>query len=145
MIAKQQIAPATEQPRETENSSPVDMEIFLEIAGNKERMPEMARRYTEQARDHLQKLQQAITAGIAADVKSLAHKIAGSSAMCGMNAMAVLLCELERTGHECQWADAARVFARVKQEFARIEGFFASTLKTTTTPAAPAGIEETKS
>jgi HPt (histidine-containing phosphotransfer) domain-containing protein len=145
MIAKQQIAPAADESRETENSSPVDMEVFLEIAGNKERMPEMARRYTEQARDHFQKLQQAIVAGIAADVKSLAHKIAGSSAMCGMKTMAVLLRELERLGRERQWADAARVFAQVEQEFARIEGFFASNLKTTTTPAAPAGIKETKS
>ena len=142
MIAKQQIAPAAEQSRETENISPVDMEVFLEIAGNKERMPEMARRYTEQARDHFQKLQQAIVAGVAADVKSLAHKIAGSSAMCGMNAMAVLLRELERLGNERQWADAERVFARVEQEFARITGFFASNLKTTNTPAVPAGIEE---
>jgi HPt (histidine-containing phosphotransfer) domain-containing protein len=143
MIARQHNAPAAEQLREPENSSPVDMEIFLEIAGNKERMPEMARRYSEQARDHLVKLQKAIVAGVAVDVKSLAHKIAGSSAMCGMNAMADLLREIERMGHERQWADAERVFARVEREFERIKAFFASNLKTTNTPAAPAGIEET--
>jgi HPt (histidine-containing phosphotransfer) domain-containing protein len=145
MIAKQHIASAAEQPREPQNSSPVDMEIFLEIAGNEERMPEMAQRYSEQAREHLVKLQKAITAGIAADVKSLAHKVAGSSAMCGMNAMAVLLHELERMRHERQLADAARVFARVEREFARIEAFFANNLETTNAPAALAGIEETKS
>jgi HPt (histidine-containing phosphotransfer) domain-containing protein len=145
MIAKQHIAPVAEQLREMQTSSPVDMEIFLEIAGNEERMPEMAHRYTEQAREHLEKLQKAITAGIAADVKSLAHKLAGSSAMCGMNGMAVLLRELERMGHERQLADATRVFARVEQEFARIKAFFASNLETTNTPAALAGIEETKS
>jgi hypothetical protein len=39
-------APAAEQPREIPDSSPVDMEIFLEIAGNKKRTPEMARRYS---------------------------------------------------------------------------------------------------
>jgi HPt (histidine-containing phosphotransfer) domain-containing protein len=145
MIAKQQIAPAAEQPREIQNSSPVDMEIFLEISGNRERMPEMVRRYTEQACENLKNLQKAIIAGIAADVKSLAHKLAGSSAMCGMNGMAVLLRELERMGHERQLADATRVFARVEQEFARIKAFFASNLETTNTPAALAGIEETKS
>jgi HPt (histidine-containing phosphotransfer) domain-containing protein len=145
MIAKQYIAPAAKQPREPQNSAPVDMEIFLEIAGNEKRMPEMARRYTEQAREHLEKLQKAITAGIAADVKSLAHKVAGSSAMCGMNAMADLLRELERMGHVCQLADAERVFARVEQEFARIKAFFVNNLETTNTPAALAGIEETKS
>jgi HPt (histidine-containing phosphotransfer) domain-containing protein len=145
MIAKQQIAPAIEQPKRTENSSPVDMEIFLEIAGNKERIPEMARRYTEQARELLEKLQKAIAAGIAADVKSLAHKVGGSSAMCGMNALAVLLRELERMGRESRWADAERVFARVEQEFARITAFFANNLETTNPPAPLAGIKETKS
>jgi HPt (histidine-containing phosphotransfer) domain-containing protein len=145
MIAKQQIAPAIEQPKRTENSSPVDMEIFLEIAGNEERIPEMARRYTEQAREHLEKLQKAIAAGIAADVKTLAHKVGGSSAMCGMNAMVVLLRELERMGYAGQLADAERVFARVEQEFARIKAFFVNNLETTNTPAALAGIEETKS
>src|ERR1039457_7617410 len=104
MIAKQHIAPVAEHPREMQTSSPVDMEIFLEIAGNEERIPEMARRYTEQAREHLEKLQKAIAAGIAADVKSLAHKVGGSSAMCGMNALAVMLRELERMGHESRWA-----------------------------------------
>jgi HPt (histidine-containing phosphotransfer) domain-containing protein len=145
MIAKQHIAPVAEHPREMQTSSPVDMEIFLEIAGNEERMPEMAHRYTEQAREHLEKLQKAITAGAAADVKSLAHKVGGSSAMCGMSGMVVPLRELERMGHERQLADAARVFARVEQEFARIKAFFANTLETTNAPAALAGIEETKS
>jgi HPt (histidine-containing phosphotransfer) domain-containing protein len=138
-------APTTEQPKETPDSSPVDMEIFREIAGNEERMPEMARRYTEQAREHLEKLQKAITAGIAADVKTLAHKVGGSSAMCGMNAMVVLLRELERMGYAGQLADADCVFARVEQEFARIKAFFADNLETTNIPAALAGIEETKS
>ena len=134
-----------EEPGETQDSSPVDMEIFMEIAGNQERIPEMARRYIEQAHEHLETLQEAITAGIAANVKNVAHKVLGSSAMCGMSALVVLLRELERMGHDHQLADAERVFARVEQEFARIKAFFASNLETTNTPAALAGIKGIKS
>jgi hypothetical protein len=65
--------------------------------------------------------------------------------MCGMNAMVVLLRELERMGYAGQLADADCVFARVEQEFARIKAFFADNLETTNIPAALAGIEETKS
>ena len=65
--------------------------------------------------------------------------------MCGMNAMAVLLRDLERTGHERQLANAERVFAQVEQEFVRIKAFFANHLETANTPAALAGIKETKS
>jgi HPt (histidine-containing phosphotransfer) domain-containing protein len=135
----------TEEPGGTQDLSPVDMEIFLEIAGNKERIPEMARRYTDQAREHLEILQEAITAGIAANVKSVAHKVIGSSAMCGMSAIVVLLRELERMGHDHQLADAERVFARVEQEFARIKAFFASNLNNANTPALLAGMKESKS
>ncbi|MGA2139044.1 MAG: Hpt domain-containing protein [Verrucomicrobiia bacterium] len=139
------IAAAAEPPKETQSPSPVDMEIFLEVAGKEERIPETAHRYTEQTREHLETLRKAITAGIAADVKSVAHKVAGSSAMCGMNAMVVLLRDLERTGHERQLANAGRVFAQVEQEFVRIKAFFANHLEATNTPAALAGIKETKS
>jgi HPt (histidine-containing phosphotransfer) domain-containing protein len=134
-----------EPPKETHGSLPVDMEIFLEVAGNKERIPEMARRYLDQAREHLDKLQQAITDGIAEDVKNLSHKLAGSSAMCGMSTMVGLLRELEEMGHERQLALAEQVFVRVTQEFARIEAFFEHNPETTNTVAALAGIKEIKS
>jgi HPt (histidine-containing phosphotransfer) domain-containing protein len=134
-----------EPPKEAQDSPPVDMEIFLEVAGNQERIPEMARRYLEQAREHLDKLQQAITDGVAEDVKSLAHKLAGSSAMCGMNDLVVLLRELEGMGHERQLAVADRVLARVTQEFARIKAFFEHNPETTDTVATLAGIKEIKS
>jgi hypothetical protein len=79
--------------------------------------------------------QEAIAADVAANVKNVAHKVIGSSAMC----------ELERMGHDYQLADAERVFARVEQEFARIKAFFASNLETTNTPTALAGIKGIKS
>jgi HPt (histidine-containing phosphotransfer) domain-containing protein len=139
------IAAAAEPPKGTQSPSPVDMEVFLEVAGKKERIPETARRYTEQTREDLETLQKAITAGIAAEVKRVAHKVAGSSAMCGMNAMAVLLRNVERMGHERQLANAGRVFAQVEQEFVRIKAFFANNLETTNPPAALAGIKGTKS
>ena len=139
------IATAAEPPQGTQSPSPVDMEIFLEVAGKEERIPETARRYTEQTREHLKTLQKAITAGIAADVKSVAHKVAGSSAMCGMYAMVILLRDLERMGHERQLANAERVFAQVEQEFVRTKAFFTNNLETTNPPAALAGIKGTKS
>jgi HPt (histidine-containing phosphotransfer) domain-containing protein len=133
-----------EQPGKTPDSSPVDMEIFLEIAGSQERIPETASRYAEQVQEHLTSLQEAIAASIAVNVRTVAHEALGSSAMCGMNSVVIQLRELERMGYEDQLADAERVFVRVKQEFARIQAFFASNLETTNPPATLAGIEGIK-
>jgi HPt (histidine-containing phosphotransfer) domain-containing protein len=103
----------------------VDWEIFRELAGNDAaRLQELSERYLQQTTEQFAKLRDAIATGAAPDVKRIAHSAAGSSAMCGMNPMVALLRELERMGQLGQLADAPRVYARVKDELARIAQFF---------------------
>ena len=115
------------QPGANEPSAPVDMEVFTVVAGNDvQRQRELANRYLRQTIDQLAKLDAAIQAGAASDVKRIAHSAAGSSAMCGMVGLVPLLCELERMGHENELADAAAAFVKVEKEFGRIKLFLQS-------------------
>jgi PAS domain S-box-containing protein len=114
---------------------PVDMELFLELAGNnQQRLQELAAHYIRQTTDQLAKLRDAIATGMPTDVKHIAHSAAGSSATCGMNTMVRLLRELERMGNTAQLADAPRAFARVQQEFTRIQQFLQAYFETATKP-----------
>jgi CheY-like chemotaxis protein len=115
----------SDQPHDQSPSPPVDMEIFMELAGhNTQRQEELQDRYLRQTSEQLTKLRDAIAVGAAPDVKRIAHSASGSSAMCGMSPLVALLRELERMGQTSQLADAPRVYAEVKDEFARIEQFF---------------------
>ena len=97
----------------------------MELAGHDaRRQEELEDRYLRQTSEQLTKLRDAIAVGAAPDVKRIAHSATGSSAMCGMNPLVALLRELDRMGQMGQLADAPRVYAEVKDEFARIEQFF---------------------
>jgi PAS domain S-box-containing protein len=124
VAGKMSVPPANS--RDPLSPSPsVDWEVFRELAGDDApRLQELSERYLRQTTDQFGKLHDAIATGAAPDVKRIAHSAAGSSAMCGMNPMVALLRELERMGQLGQLADAPRVYARVKEEFARIEQFF---------------------
>jgi CheY-like chemotaxis protein/HPt (histidine-containing phosphotransfer) domain-containing protein len=127
--------PPTNSPDTLSPSPSVDWEIFRELAGSDAtRLPELSERYLRQTTEQFAKLRDAIATGAAPDVKHIAHSAAGSSAICGMNPMVALLRELERMGQTGQLADAPRVFARVKDEFARIEMFFRARPETARTP-----------
>jgi HPt (histidine-containing phosphotransfer) domain-containing protein len=104
------------------------MATFLEVAGHEGRISKMAERYIQHTRENLGQLKDALHKGAAADVKRIAHSNAGSSAMCGMTAMAESLRELERLGHTNQLADAPAVYDEVVKEFERVERFFQSYL-----------------
>jgi len=123
-------APAVES-----SSSPVDLEILTELAGdNEERLQELAERYIRQTTEQLLKLRDAIATGVAPDVKRIAHSAAGSSAMCGMKPMVALLRELERMGQTNQLAAAPRTYSEAEKEFARIKQFLDARLESAGTP-----------
>jgi PAS domain S-box-containing protein len=106
------------------STDPVDLEIFTEVAGRGvQRQRDLADRYLLQASSQFAKLDAAIQTGSAAEVKRIAHSVAGSSAMCGMVNLVPLLRELERLGHENKLADAAATYARAQEEFGRIKEF----------------------
>jgi signal transduction histidine kinase/CheY-like chemotaxis protein/HPt (histidine-containing phosphotransfer) domain-containing protein len=114
---------------------PVDMELFMELAGNnRQRLQELAAHYLRQTTEQLGKLRDAIATGTATDVKRIAHSAAGSSATCGMNRMVELLRELERMGNTGRLAEAPHAFARLQEEFTRTEQFLDAYLETATKP-----------
>jgi HPt (histidine-containing phosphotransfer) domain-containing protein len=63
----------------------------------------------------LKDLQAAIEVGAAEDVKRLAHRLAGSSVVCGVTAMVQPLRALEQRGREGQLSDADQLLAQTVQ------------------------------
>jgi HPt (histidine-containing phosphotransfer) domain-containing protein len=115
----------------TLSSPSVDWEIFEELSGNNpQRLHELSERYLQQTTNQLTKLREAIATGSVPDLKRVAHGIAGSSAMCGMNPMVALMRELEQMGRTGRLADAPRVFTEASDEFTRIEQFFRCQIET---------------
>jgi HPt (histidine-containing phosphotransfer) domain-containing protein len=70
---------------------------------------ELIELYMEQAIDIIGELRIAVHTGAAKDVDHLAHKLAGSSAVCGLTAMVEPLRALEKLGHEGQLAGSAQL------------------------------------
>jgi len=123
--------PPTNSPDTLCPSPSVDWEVFRELAGSDAmRLQKLSERYLRQTTEQFAKLRDAIATGAAPAVKRIAHSAAGSSAMCGMNPMVALLRELERMGQLGQLADAPRVYARAKDELARITQFFRDHIET---------------
>jgi len=71
--------------------------------------------YLTKADELLKDLQAAIEAGAAEDVKRLAHRLAGSSVVCGVTAMVQPLRALEQRGREGQLSDADQLLAQTAQ------------------------------
>ncbi len=123
----ERIARHSDQP----NGPPVDLEVFMEIAGGKpQRLRELADRYVRQTTEQLARLREVIATGSAADIKRIAHSAAGSSAMCGMNPFVVLLRELEQMGQTGQLVNTPRVYGQITEEFSRIEQFLRDHIET---------------
>jgi len=91
----------------------VDLER-LEAAANEDpaMMQELVDLYFAQAKDLMNGLRGAITAGSAKDVDHFAHKLVGASLACGMSAMVLPLRELERQGKEGHLTNAEALFAQ---------------------------------
>ncbi|HEX4646901.1 MAG TPA: response regulator [Verrucomicrobiae bacterium] len=114
-------APAASAP---DLPPPVDMERLIEFSdGNPENLRELTDLYLRQTSGQIEQLKTAIDAGVADDVRRLAHSCAGASATCGMSLMATFLRDLERLGHENNLANAGRLYAQVVAEFHRIRDF----------------------
>jgi signal transduction histidine kinase/DNA-binding response OmpR family regulator/HPt (histidine-containing phosphotransfer) domain-containing protein len=87
----------TMDPAAGSDERPVDLDQFTAIAaGDAEQIRQLVAFYFEQAEEILRLLRVAVEAGAAADIARLAHKLAGSSATCGIRAIAAPLRTLER-------------------------------------------------
>jgi CheY-like chemotaxis protein/HPt (histidine-containing phosphotransfer) domain-containing protein len=87
--------PSTQAPPSCSNG-PIDLERLREITDNdKEFAKQLIKDYLTQAEEILTDMKSVIHAGNFEDMRRLAHKLAGSSASCGMNAVVPTLREIE--------------------------------------------------
>jgi CheY-like chemotaxis protein len=113
--------PAVAAPSEDD---PVDMGRLLDFTdGTVENLRELVVLYLDQTTEQLGKLQAAIEAQDAPEVRRIAHSCAGASATCGMRHLVPLLRELEHQGLENQLGASPEVFVRASHEFAAIRSF----------------------
>jgi CheY-like chemotaxis protein len=103
-------------PEVTSDDELVDLER-LEAAANEDpaMLQELVDLYFAQAKDLMNGLRGAITAGSAKDVDHFAHKLVGASLACGMSAMVLPLRELERQGKEGHLTNAEALFAQTSR------------------------------
>jgi CheY-like chemotaxis protein len=118
-------APPAPIPAEvTSEEDPVDMDRLLEFTdGSADNLRELVVLYLTQTAEQFEKLQAAVAAGNATEIRRVAHSCAGASATCGMTHLVPLLRELERQGRECKLTNADDVFAQAGREFKRIQLF----------------------
>ncbi len=104
--------------------APVDWERLTELAGGDEGgILELATLYLTQTEIQFEELAAAVKGGLVKEVERVAHKSAGASATCGMNAIVPVLRELERQGRDGQLADAESLVSRATKELDRIRDF----------------------
>ena len=85
--------------------------------------------YLKQTGEQIEQLVAAVHAGVAVDVRRLAHSCAGASATCGMSGIVPLLRELEKQGHDGVLTNAAELARQVETEFKRIRVYLETFLQ----------------
>jgi CheY-like chemotaxis protein/HPt (histidine-containing phosphotransfer) domain-containing protein len=114
---------------------PVDLERLTELGGDNTGIRELIDLFLNQTTGQLQELKTAVERGAAKDVERVAHKAAGASATCGMNAIVPALRELERQGREGRLVDAILLVAQSAKELERIRTFLENYRKSLETPS----------
>jgi CheY-like chemotaxis protein/HPt (histidine-containing phosphotransfer) domain-containing protein len=118
---------------------PVDIGRLMQFsAGDWSTFREIVDVYLTQTAPQLVQLEKAVLERNAADVGTLAHKCAGASATCGMNAIAPLLRELEHLGRSGQLDGADQLIQRAMEAFNVIGQFLDHHIKTTEANFPPA-------
>ena len=109
---------------------PVDVERLLDAAGGDPGdLQSLVGLYMGQMIAEIEKLKVATEAGDAPAIEQITHMCAGSSAMCGMDAIVGPLRELELLSHESRLESAAELTVQIGHEFGRIKLFLDKHLK----------------
>ena len=102
----------------------MDIERLTEMAGGDEAgIHELIDLYFTQTSSQFEQLNTAVRSDACEEVERIAHKAAGASATCGMNAVVPALRELERQGRERRLVEAAALVARALNELERIRTY----------------------
>lgn len=102
--------------------SPIDFERLREVCGgDAEMMEEIVELYFSQTAEQMIELKKAIYAQNFDAVFKSAHKIAGSSLTCGMNAIVPSIRELEQYGRNRIGENAEQLFEAAHQAFEQMK------------------------
>jgi len=108
---------------------PVDMDRLNDFTdGDPEQLRELVTLYLSQTSEQIQKLEAAVAANSAQEVRRLAHSCAGASATCGMRRLVPMLRELESQGADNKLTTATCVSKEASLEFDRIRTFLEAKL-----------------
>jgi len=122
--AKAAASPALPSAIREQTEPPVDIERLAEMAGGDEAgIQELIDLYFTQTSNQFEQLREAVQANAFEEVERIAHKAAGASATCGMNAVVPALRELERQGREGRLVEAATLVAHTVNELERIRTY----------------------
>jgi HPt (histidine-containing phosphotransfer) domain-containing protein len=117
---QQPLPPAIQEQAEP----PVDIDRLAEMAGGDEAgIVELIELYFTQTSTQFEQLSTAVQSNALQEVERIAHKAAGASATCGMNAVVPALRELERQGREGRLINAAALVAHTLKELERIRTY----------------------
>ena len=109
---------------------PVDMKRLQRVTGNDpKKLRDLVKIYLTQADELIADLEKAIREKSPKDVEFAAHKLKGSSANCGMNAIVPPLRDLEQQGQEQRLQNPEALFAQVTAEYGRLKEFLADQVK----------------
>ncbi len=104
--------------------APVDLDRMREFTdGDPAALAELVALYFSQTTAHLAKLEAALRAGEASEVRRMAHTSVGSSATCGMRAIVGPLRELERQAQDGRLEGAGEWLAQARAAFEAMRVF----------------------
>jgi HPt (histidine-containing phosphotransfer) domain-containing protein len=104
--------------------APVDMARLKEFTdGTFENLKELIQIYTDQTEIYLVDLKKAAETGEREQVRRIAHSAAGSSATCGMTALAAFLRKIETTAAESRLEESIETLPHALAEYDRVKAY----------------------
>lgn len=105
---------------------PVDLSRLEEIAGDDpEFIEELLETFVESTTELMEPLRAGVLAGDPEAIQRESHRLKGSSANIGAEALQAESRELEQLGRSGSVAGAVELLARIEAEFARVRSFLA--------------------
>jgi HPt (histidine-containing phosphotransfer) domain-containing protein len=109
------------------DADPVNMDRLLEMVNDDPRqLREIVKTYLFEADDIMENLWTSVQRADWAQTERLAHRLAGTSAVCGMVAMVGPLRTLEMTAKEGRWSHNQALVREASRQHLRVAGFLRS-------------------